>query len=168
VILEEGGSLKLLDLGVVRVPAFEDVPPQDIPGTPGYTAPEMFAGEPGNIATDIYALGVTMFRAFAGEFPYANADAASPPRQKRPKSLCALRPDLPAWLQAALARAIAVDPAERFQDMSEFAGEMETGPPGAPFVARRPLTLYERYPLRFWQGVAALLALGLLLSLLRH
>ncbi|MGB7079794.1 MAG: protein kinase, partial [Xanthobacteraceae bacterium] len=58
VILESEGSLKLIDLGVVRVPGMEDFPPDDIPGTPAYMAPEMFAGEPGNEATDIYALGV--------------------------------------------------------------------------------------------------------------
>ncbi len=168
VILENGGSLKLLDLGVVRVPGLEDFPPKDIPGTPAYMAPEMFNGEPGNVATDIYALGITMFRAFTGEFPYGNVDATSPPAQNRPKSLSDLRPDLPAWVQAALARAIAIDPAERFGDMSEFAVEMETGPARAPLAVRRAPTLYELYTLRFWQGAAALLALGLLLSLLRR
>jgi len=35
-----------------------------------------------------------------------------------------LRPDLPAWLQAALGRAIAIDPAERIRDMTEFAVEI--------------------------------------------
>src|SRR5271170_2399159 len=168
VILESNGSLKLIDLGVVRVPGLEDFPPEDIPGTAAYMAPEMFAGEAGNEATDIYALGVTMFRAFTGEFPYGNADANGRPRRDRAQELSALRPDLPAWLQAALAGAIAADPAERFRDMMEFALEMEAGPPRAPPAARRPLTLYERAPLRFWQGVAALLALALLLSLLRR
>ena len=72
------GSLKLVDLGVVRVPGLEDFPPEDIPGTPAYMAPEMFEGEAGNEATDIYALGVTMFRAFTGEFPYGNPDADQP------------------------------------------------------------------------------------------
>jgi serine/threonine protein phosphatase PrpC len=118
VILEPAGSLKLIDLGVVRVPGLEDFPPEDVPGTPGYMAPEMFAGEPGNEATDIYALGVTMFRAFTGEFPYGNLDATSPPRRDRPAALCTLRPDLPAWLQATLARALAIDPAERPRDMN--------------------------------------------------
>jgi len=167
VILEGEGSLKLIDLGVVRIPGLEDFPPEDIPGTPGYMAPEMLAGEPGNEATDIYSLGVTMFRAFTGEFPYGNPDAASA-RRDRPKELTALRPDLPAWLQAALGRAIAIDATERFHDMIEFALEMEAGPARAPPAVRRPLTLYERAPVQFWQAVAALLALALLVSLLRH
>ena len=168
VILEREGSLKLIDLGVVRVRGMEDFPPQDIPGTPAYMAPEMFDGEAGNEATDIYALGVTMFRAFAGEFPYGNADATGRPRRDRPTPLSALRPDLPAWLQAALGRAIARDPADRFRDMAEFAVEMEAGPARAPLEPPRPRTLLERNPVRFWQGVAALLALALLVSLLRH
>ena len=167
VILETGGSLKLLDLGVVRLPGMEDAPPDSVPGTPAYVAPEMFAGEAGNEATDVYALGVTMFRAFSGEFPYGNADATSPPRLDRPTDLSALRPDLPAWLSAVLGRAIAGDPAERFRDMAEFAGEMEAGPAHAPAPTRRPLTLYERAPVRVWQAIAALLALALLVSLLR-
>ena len=167
VILEPGGSLKLLDLGVVRLPGMEDAPPDNIPGTPAYVAPEMFAGEPGNEATDVYALGVTMFRAFGGEFPYGNADATSPPRLDRPKDFSLLRPDLPAWLSAVLGRAIAVDPADRFHDMAEFAGEMEAGPANAPAPTQRPLTLYERAPVRVWQAIAALLALALLASLLR-
>ena len=166
VILEGGGSLKLIDLGVVRVPGLEDAAPEEIPGTPAYMAPEMFAGEPGNEATDIYALGITMFRAFTGEFPYSNPDAVSPPRRDRPKDLSTLRPDLPAWLAAALARAVAADPARRFDDMIEFALVLEAGPARAPSDIHQPRTLYERSPLRFWQGVAALLALGLLASLL--
>jgi len=169
VILEAEGSLKLIDLGVVRVPGMEDFPSSDIPGTAAYMAPEMFTGEPGNAATDIYALGTTLFRAFTGEFPYGNIDAVSGPRRTRPAPLSTLRPDLPAWLQAALGRAIAYDPAERFRDAGEFAVEMETGPARAPVGAGRPQTFYERNPVLFWQGVSALLALALAATLwLRH
>ena len=164
VMLEAGGSLKLLDLGVVRLPGLEDFPPENIPGTTAYMAPEMFAGEAGNVATDIYALGVTLVRAFTGEFPYGNPDAISRPRLERPKDIAILRPDLPAWLQAALGRAIEHDPAERFADMAELANEFEAGPSHTPPPVRRPLTLYERAPLRFWQALAAVLAVALAAS----
>jgi serine/threonine protein kinase len=165
VLLEAGGALKLLDLGVVRLPGLEDFPPENVPGTMAYMAPEMFAGEAGNVATDIYALGVTLFRTLTGEYPYGNADATSPSRLERPKDIAVLRPDLPAWLHEALGRAIALDPGARFVDMTEFANEFEAGPAHAPPPRRRPLTLYERSPLRFWQGVAALLGLALIASL---
>jgi hypothetical protein len=64
-----------------------------------------------------------------------------------------------------LARAVAVDPGERFGDMAEFAHEFEAGPAYAPAPVRRPLTLYERAPVRFWQVVAGLLAVALAVSL---
>ncbi len=166
VILEGGGDLKLIDLGVVRVAGLEEFPPENIPGTWAYMAPEMFQGEAGNEASDVYALGITMFRAFTGEYPYDNADAMSPPRRTRPRRFTELRPDLPAWVEAALERAIAIDPARRFRDMHEFALEMEAGPAGTPPPPTRPLTLYERNPVLVWQGIAALLVAALIASLL--
>ena len=76
----------------------------------------------------------------------------------------ALRPDLPAWLEAALGRATAPDPGRRFDDMVEFALTMEAGPARVAPEIRRPRTLYERAPLQVWQGIAGLLALALLAS----
>ncbi len=167
VILEPGGTPRLIDFGAVRLPGLEEEGPSGgVPGTPAYMAPEMLAGEPGNEATDVYALGVTLFRAFTGEFPYGNPDAASPPRRTRAQELCALRADLPAWLQAALARAVAPDPARRYRDMAEFAADLEAGPAAGVQPAAPPPTLYQRQPLRVWQAIAALLALALLASLL--
>ena len=165
VILEAAGSLKLIDLGVVRLPGLEDEAPAAIPGTIAYVAPEMLAGDAGSVATDIYALGVTMFRAFSGEYPYGNATATSPPHLQRPRDLSLLRPDLPTWLHAALGRAIAHDPAARPRDMAAFADELEAGPTHAPPPRPRPRTLYERSPILVWQAISALLALALLASL---
>ena len=128
VILEGSESLKLIDLGVVRVPGLEDFPPENIPGTTGYVAPEMLTGDPGTVATDIYALGVTLFRSFTGEFPYGHPDAAGAPVRERPKELTALRPDLPSWLQDAIARAIAVDPGKRYRDDLNAADGLAAGP----------------------------------------
>jgi serine/threonine protein phosphatase PrpC len=168
VMLEPGGGIKLLDLGVVRIPDLEEFPQRDIPGTLAYMAPEMAAGEAGNAATDLYALGVTLFRAFTGEYPYGNPDAVSGPTRPRPVELCQLRPDLPAWLEAAIVRAVAKDPADRFADMSAFAAELESGPARMGPVLRRPKTFYERAPVLFWQLVSALLAAALIISIFKH
>ena len=168
VILEQDGALKLIDLGAVRIRGLEDSSPERIPGTEAYVAPEMFTGEPGNEATDIYALGITMFRTYTGEFPYGNSDATSPPSRDRPLELTYCGPICLHGFRQPFRRAIAREPAQRFRDMGEFAAEMEAGPARAPMLTRRSLTLYERYPLRFWQALAALLALALLVSVLRH
>jgi hypothetical protein len=61
----------------------------------------------------------------------------APQRRARPKPPETLRPDLPAWLDATLARAIAKDPAERFRDVSEFATEMEARPARTSVAPRR-------------------------------
>jgi hypothetical protein len=82
--------------------------------------------------------------------------------------LSTLRPDLPAWVEAALSRAIAIDPARRFHDMTEFALEMEAGTGRVPSGHLQPRTLYQRAPVQVWQGIAALLALALAASWLMH
>lgn len=168
ILLESDGSLKLLDFGAVRIAELEDAAEPKVPGTPAYMAPEMLNGERGSQETDIYSLGVTLFRAFTGEFPYANIDALSPDRRERPLSLCALRPDLPAWLEALLEKAIARDPQDRFKDMATLAVEFEGGPPRVEATTRRARTFYERSPVLFWQIVSSLLAFALVLSFFRH
>jgi hypothetical protein len=52
--------------------------------------------------------------------------------------------------------------------MIEFALVLEAGPSRSQTETRRRPTLYERAPLQVWQGIAALLALALLISLWRR
>jgi serine/threonine protein kinase len=168
VLLEQGGGLRLIDLGVVRLPMLEDFPSGDIPGTPSYMAPELFDGQPGDEASDQYALGVTLYRMFSGRYPYGEVEPFSRPRFGQAAPLARHRPDLPAWLGHVLSRALQVDPGKRYGDVLEFALELESGlDHGVPIELRR-LSLYERNPLRFWQVIAAVLAILLLVSLGWH
>ena len=115
--------------------------------------------------TDIYALGVTLFRAFTGDYPYGNPDAVSPPRRERPKCSRALRPDLPAWLQAAIGRAIAPIPATASPTWRN-SPEME---PGARRRRRAAAAhVLPAQPAALLAGRRGLLALALLVSLLRR
>ena len=79
--------------------------------------------------------------------------------------LARTRPDLPAWLDRALARAIAVDPRERYADAIEFAFELEHGSLRAVPRSMERVSLYDRNPVRFWQAIAALLFCALLIAL---
>jgi serine/threonine protein phosphatase PrpC len=168
VLLERGGGLRLIDLGVVRLPMLEEFPGADIPGTPSYMAPELFDGQPGDEASDQYALGATLYRMFSGRYPYGEIEPFSRPRFGQAAPLTRHRPDLPAWLWHVLSRTLQPEPAKRFGDVLELSMELESGlDRGVPIVLRRQ-SLYERNPLRFWQVVAALLAILLLLSLGLH
>jgi serine/threonine protein phosphatase PrpC len=165
VILQPGGGLKLIDLGVALLPHIADFPASNVPGTPSYMAPELIAGQQGDEKSDIFALGVTLFRMFTGAYPYGEVEAFSHPRFNRPPaSVAVLRPDLPSWLDQVLLRLIAIRPADRFDDALECIFALEHGElhaaPGQP----RRRSLIERDPLRFWQTVSAMLALLLLLA----
>ena len=75
--------------------------------------------------------------------------------------MLARRPDLPAWLDQALAKAFAPRRDDRYEDVIEFMFALEHGSAGAPLVASRK-SLYDANPLMFWQITAALLAFRLL------
>jgi len=165
ILLLEGGGLKLLDLGVARLPAFDEEPGSPIPGTPSYMAPEQFGGERGTVASDVFAAGVTLFRLFGhGAYPYGEIEPFCTPRYHgRGKSLGHYRPDLPSWLGTVLARAVAVDPKERYADIMELAYELENGLAKGGQVKPQKRSWYERNPLLFWK-LSSLLLFGLLMA----
>lgn len=106
------GGLKIADLGLFalakrsgRAVAL---------GDPRYTAPEAWAGQPSR-ASDLYSLAALFFRLVAGAPPLEGSAreliAAVPAAERR--RLRAIRPDAPASLDDALARALSLDPAGR-------------------------------------------------------
>lgn len=162
-LLHLNKGLKLLDLGVARLPGMEQDDGEEIPGTPSYMAPELFDGALGDERSDVYALGVTLYRMFsAGQYPYGEVEAFSRPRFTKRVALNRHRSDLPAWLDACLARATAVEANERFGDAMELAFELENGLArgGRTIVQKR--SLYERNPVRFWQIISLLLFISLI------
>jgi len=165
VILPREGGLKLVDLGVARLPRIEDFTGDEIPGTPSYLAPEMFSGEAGSEESDQFALGVTLWRLFARVWPYGEAEAFSRPRFREAAPPSRTRPELPGWLDAVLLRAVAIQPQDRFGDVVELLRALE----GGAAVERTPLrkpALIERHPVAFWKGVSALLFAALVAVLI--
>src|ERR1700737_1246517 len=73
------------------------------------------------------ALGVTIYRLFTGRFPYGEIEPFTHPKFRSPSPLANYRPDLPAWLDKVIGRAISVNPADRYQDVLELVFEVEHG-----------------------------------------
>lgn len=165
VILTSDGGLRLIDLGVCRAPRLEDVPDRFAPGTPSYMAPELFNGDAGGESSDLYALGVTVYRMFCRAYPYGEIEPFSTPRFGAPRSLLARRPDLPAWLDAALCKAVAARPEDRFADVLEFAFNLENDAARTQPVPKGKPAFYQRNPLLFWQILSLLLIFALIVSL---
>ena len=167
VMLTADGGLKLIDLGVARLPRVEDFLGDEIPGTPGFMAPEQFDGNAGDALTDQFALGVTLFVWFTGKMPFGAQEAFQRPRFGPPPRLSSHRPDIPSWLDEAIRTAIQPDPAARFGDVIELLRALEGGGP-LRTTPRRPVPLMERNPVLFWKVTSAVLAIALIASLLLH
>ena len=166
VLLQEGGGLKLLDLGVARLPGFAEFEEKEIPGTPSYMAPELLEGGQGDESSDVYALGVTLYRIFsAGHYPYGEVEPFSRPRFNKRTPLTHHRSDLPAWLDVLLMKAVAVDKSRRLGDAMELAFELENGLAHGVRAAPAKQPFYELNPVLFWKCVALVLAVALLVVL---
>jgi serine/threonine protein kinase len=128
-ILLEAGHAVLADFGVARAleasTAGGGLTSAGISiGTPGYMAPEQVAGQSDvDARADVYALGVVGWEMLAGEPPFtgANLQALLAAHLTSPAGdLNTVRPDVPPELAAAMHRALAKVPDERFADASAF------------------------------------------------
>ncbi len=164
----DDGELRLLDFGLAYCPGLSEDQPSTLPGTPSYIAPEAFRGESPTPQQDLYAVGVTLYFLLTGHFPYGEIEAFQRPRFGVPVSASRYRPDLPEWLAQSLERAVAADPAERFETAEEWLRLLEQGERRSLSVRPRPLL--EREPLKVWRTLAlmSLLANLALLFLMFH
>jgi serine/threonine protein kinase len=140
VLLGTDGNVFLSDFGIAR---FYDSSPDvlstiqvsltstgEIFGTPSYMAPELFRGEQAEPTADIYALGVMLYQLVTGRVPFqgkGSLDVGIKHISEVPLPPRALRPELPEPAEAALLRALAKSPAERFASAGEFVDVFNRG-----------------------------------------
>jgi hypothetical protein len=105
---------------------------------------------------------------FTAAYPFGEIEPFSRPRFGKPSPLSRYRPDLPAWLDAVVGKALNADPTQRFGDVIEFAHELENGPTWAGPAGRTRQSLHDRNPLMFWKVLSAFLILVVVIILARH
>jgi serine/threonine-protein kinase len=178
VMVAEDG-VKVVDFGISAVIGEADG--GQLLGTPAYMAPERITGGRVDCATDVYALGLMLYRALAGELPWPSASASQVLLAHATGAAANLRrpPDVPDEIMDACQACLAKDPADR-PTMAELAGILTpTDPlqrpapaPAATTEATLPMTVPLAPPARrrhlVYAGVAAvLLLIGLATSMTR-
>lgn len=122
------GVVKLLDFGMVRNPAGPKSVPGVFKGKYGYCAPEQLEGGRIDRRTDVFCLGIVLWECLTGARLFDGATdvetiGAVRSRPVEPPSV--LRPDVPAALEQITLRALARDPARRYQSALEMSEELD-------------------------------------------
>jgi serine/threonine protein phosphatase PrpC len=152
--LGDDGQWRVLDLGVALSRHMPEAQRGLHAGTPSYMNPEQWAegdGTQADAMSDLYALGVTLYRWLTGRLPYGEIEPYQTARFRHdPVAPSRIRPDVPIWLDHVVQKAVARERKQRFETAEELVLALERGasrplpPPGAtPLIARDPLALWK-------------------------
>jgi hypothetical protein len=148
-MLTPKGQVKILDFGLAKVVSEHGAgkgltSTGAYMGTPEYSAPEQATdARSADVRADVYSLGCTLYCLLAGRPPFreeTEVDTLLAHLKREPAPLPELRPEVPAALWAVVARLLAKDPAQRYQQPAQVAqallpfrqpGPARSAPPAA-------------------------------------
>jgi len=134
------GRVKILDFGLARITGRESLTGADtVLGTMGYNSPEQISGEPVDRRTDVWSLGVLLYRLLTQKMPFRgdNAPGIAYSIIHSPASdITEMRDDIPLPLQVLYRRCLEKNPGKRPQSMAEILDLL--GAESVPGLARRP------------------------------
>jgi serine/threonine-protein kinase len=188
VLLGTDGTVKLADFGIARQ---MDEVSHDLTatgtfiGTARYAAPEQLAGRPATARSDLYAVGVVLYEVLAGRPPFDGDSAVAIAMAHHHEPVPDVRvaaPGVPRAVATAISRALAKDPADRFESAAAMRAALDARTAVAPLVppaavlpasvaAAAPTRRLEpaavggsahrpRRPQRWWWLAASVLALA--------
>ena len=129
VLIEDSGNPRLLDFGITRLMSDPETGHRAF--TPDYASPEQVAGDPPTAASDVYSLGVLLYRLLTGREPFASSRSAPAETKLAEReqltqqvSVADAAPDLDPDLLAILRRAMDCKPAERYRTVESLLGDL--------------------------------------------
>ncbi len=127
ILFDSTGEAFLSDFGIAKSQTIADDEGEWLVGTPAYMSPEQVKGDHVDGRSDIYALGVTLYRLLSGKLPFASdsttalinmhVDLPIPDIRK-------VKANVPSVWQEVVAKAMAKDPNDRYSTASDFARDV--------------------------------------------
>lgn len=152
VLVDEFGVPKILDFGVARVADAGQTMTQagEVLGTIPYMSPEQLEGSAHRVDPrgDVYSLGVIAYQLLSGQLPFPGLDtdtiisALAKLRGGDPVALGKVAPAARGDAETIIMKALATDPARRYQSAVEFAADLERFVDDQPIEARPPTVRY--------------------------
>ena len=127
ILVTEDGHAKIADFGIAKLNLAHFTIPGKVLGTPAYMAPEQLSGEGADGRSDLFSLGVILYVMVTGHSPFPGSSATTvcfKVANREPVAASALDMTLPPQIDAVIARAIAKNPDERYQNGAELAEDL--------------------------------------------
>ena len=147
ILVTEDGHAKIADFGIAKLNLAHFTIPGKVLGTPAYMAPEQLSGEGADGRSDLFSLGVILYVMVTGHSPFPGSSATTvcfKVANREPVAASALDMTLPPQIDAVIARAIAKNPGERYQNGSELAQDLrllqQAYKPGATTTSLQAIT----------------------------
>jgi eukaryotic-like serine/threonine-protein kinase len=129
------GRLKVTDFGIARSGASQMTEVGSIIGTAQYLSPEQARGAPVDQTSDLYSVGVVLYEMLTGQVPFTGdtpLEIAMKHLSEVPTPPSELRPEVPHDLDSVVLRALAKEPAERYQSAEEMDADLARVAEGMP------------------------------------
>jgi eukaryotic-like serine/threonine-protein kinase len=129
IMVTRDGRVKVMDFGIARLVAGPDTVEQTaaVLGTAAYLSPEQAQGQTVDARSDLYSLGIVLYEMVTGKPPFTGDSAmavAYKHVQETPLPPSSLNADVPPRLDAVVMRALAKNPANRYQSAGEFRDDL--------------------------------------------